>query len=212
MRINQHCRGASIAKNLARAIASFLVLSLSAQPIAYAGIQSVTTPLANNPLTQFLFPPQNVFVLAIGINKYKNPKLNLNTSVKDATAVSAAAARNFKNSAVNAISLTDANATKAGIRDAIQQFALKSHASDLFILSFSGQALTKPKNGADESYLAPSDAVVPEGCESAECIDESSFISGALLNSWMTQMHAQRQILLLDTNNTDQLIDRKSVV
>jgi hypothetical protein len=206
VRISQHCRDASIAKTIARAIASFLSVLLIAQPIAFAGIDLATTPQANNPLTQFFFPPQNVFVLAIGIGQYKNPNLNLANSVRDANAVSATAARTFKSSALTAISLTDSNATKAGIRDAIQQFALKSHASDLFILSFSGQALMKSKNGTQESYLAPSDAVVPEGCDNEACIDESSFISGALLNSWMTQMHAQRQILLLDTNNTDQLL------
>jgi hypothetical protein len=44
---------------------------------------------------------------------------------------------------------------------------------------------------------------MPEGCQNASCADESTLISVALLTSWMTQMHAQRQIILLDMDFSD---------
>jgi hypothetical protein len=186
------------------AFAWLLAASLAAPPAARAGIEVEKPTAPPSPITQFLYPPQNVYVLAIGINHYKI--INLEYSVKDTTAVSEAAARTFKNSSVHVVRLADAEATKAKIHDAIQQFALNSHAGDLFLLSFSGFTFTKSKNGSPEVYLAPSDTVMSDGCQKADCVDESSLISGTLLNSWMTQMHAQRQIILFDMNDTDKLI------
>ena len=186
------------------ATACLLAATLAAPSIARAGIEALVPAARPSPITQFLYPPQNVYVLAIGINHYKN--VSLGNSVKDATGVADSAARTFKNSSVHVVRLADAEATKAKIHDAIQQFALNSHASDLFLLSFSGFTFTKSKNGSQEVYLAPSDTIMAEGCKEAGCVDESSMISGALLNSWMTQMHAQRQIILFDTGGTDKLI------
>ena len=204
----QHRSRSSILANLKRtplcATACLLAASLAAPPIARAGIEVGVPTAPSNPITQFLNPPQNVYVLAIGINHYKSTDLAY--SVKDATAVADSAAQTFKNSSVHVVRLTDADATKAKIHDAIQQFALNSHASDLFFLSFSGFTITKSKSGSQEIYLAPSDTVMTEGCKSDNCVDESSLISGALLNSWMTQMHAQRQIILFDMNESDKLI------
>jgi hypothetical protein len=186
-------------------VLSLLALSFIAPALAIAGIQLDPVNLAN-PIDQFRYPPKNVYVLAIGINRYKVSALNLGSSAQDATAVLDAATRQWGIPTESVVHLSDEHATKAGIRQAIQQFALKSHAGDLFILTFSGQAFTRTKNGIQEGFLAPSDAVVPADCHASECVDESTFISGTLLNSWMTQMHAQRQIILLDTNKTDQML------
>lgn len=203
MRTTYQNRRRFISSRLARtflfAIAILLPLLSIARPCVFAG-----TPAPTNPITQFLHPPQNVYVLAIGINHYK--VFDLTSSVSDATAVSDSSARTFKNSSVHVVRLTEADATKAKIREAIQQFALNSHASDLFILSFSGFTFTKSKNGNAEIYIAPSDAAMSDNCRDPECVDDSTLISGALLNSWMMQMHAQRQIILLDMPDTDKLI------
>ena len=203
MRSTQQSRRSSIPASLKRgcpcAIASLLSVLLAMTPAASAGIQS-----AVKPVDQFLNPPGNIFVLSIGIEQYKDPKVNGFFSVTDARRVSDAfKARPFS---ATTVLLTNADATKENIRQALQKFALTSHSNDLFVLSFSGVGLLKTRNGSEEGYLGPYDLALPQACKSADCVDESSLISGTLLNSWMTQIHAQRQIILLDTSHTDTLL------
>jgi uncharacterized caspase-like protein len=187
-----------------RAISFALLFSLLASISAGAG---VIDDSPRTPLDQFRYPPVNVYVLAIGISNYHNHNYDLWGGLQDAAGVQTASRQVLNALPPNTIALTDAAAIKANIRTAIQQFALKSQANDLFIFSFSGHTIIKTRNGIQESYLVPSDVTIPDECTDTDCaIDESSLISGALLNSWMTQMHAKRQIVLLEASNSDRLI------
>jgi uncharacterized caspase-like protein len=179
-----------------------LAISLVLSQTALAGI---ALPGPYNPFEQFRIPPRNVFVLSIGIEHYKDPKIVVNAGAEDARNVADIFEHYFRVFAPTTV-LLNADATKANIREALQRFALTSHSNDMFVLSFSGFGLLKSKGGGQESYLAPYDASLPQNCNEAECVDESSLISSALLNSWMTQVHAQRQIILLDTDNSDKFL------
>ena len=186
-----------------------LIALFGGREAAYSGITIIDTDDSDAPpIRQFLKPPPNIYLLAVGVNKYNTSSLfyNLVGSVPDAESVSDAFKNRFKRSAVHSIVLTDSQATKAGIRAAIQSFANVSKSDDLFVFTFSGHAFKKMTKNGQQAYLMPADVHAPPGCKDVTCIDESNLISDSLLNSWMTQMHAQRQILLLDTSYSDMLL------
>ena len=166
MRIVRQCGRASLPVSLKRgsmcAIAFLVLVSAATPPAASAGIKVTVPSVPPNPTAQFLRNPQHIYVLAIGIDRYTAPGdllqhpnsgllSNLQYSVADAESV----ANVFHGIAwgLQPMVLTGAAATKAAIRNAIQQIASKSNANDLFILSFSGHAFTaKLPDGNQESY------------------------------------------------------------
>jgi len=153
--------------------------------------------------------PPHIFVLAIGIDHYPgNLFMNLEGSVNDAEMLGAIFKSSQFSSRAEVHVLTEQGATKEAIRAAIQKWAQVANPEDLFILSFSGQQGSRSfEEASGEVYMAPADAIRKPDCkEGFVCADEKSLISGALLYSWMTQIRARRQILLLDTGLTERAI------
>lgn len=190
------------ARSLLRLGALFFVLSHSTS----AGV----VPPAR-PARDWLLPPPHVYVLAIGIDRYANTaRLSpLAGCVNDARGIAAAFQRLFNCSSDYVSVLENGEATKDSIRRSLQKWALSAGAQDMFIISFSGWAFTKEMPRGRENYLIPADARADAGCEADpdfKCLYEDSLISASLLYSWMTQVRATRQIILLDSNSTDQAI------
>jgi len=158
----------------------------------------------------WLVPPRHVYVLAIGIDRYPDtiPVHPLKGSVNDARAIAAGFQRQFNGPPENVLVLENAAATKDSIRRALQKWAISAGAEDMFALSFSGYAFTTEIPGRHEHYLIPVDARAGAGCPALgfECLDKESLISVSLFYSWMTQIRAKRQIIVLDSNSTDQAI------
>jgi hypothetical protein len=203
---------------LERRSLSALVLTLLCASVVFAGVK-VINPESKWPVF-ILSPPAHIYVLAIGLDvdrSVPNFRPSFHGSKADAEALSAEFKSNFAYSDVSVTVLANQEATRSAILAAIQKIALSSKSEDMFVFSFSGFAFTKGgtepaaensllptgSKNPGELYLVPYDADVPETCKNIACIGESSLISGTLLYSWMTQLHAQRQILLFDTNYTD---------
>ncbi len=83
-----------------------------------------------------------LWVLAVGINEYKNGKYNLNYAVSDAGGFIKAVQKSGKSlfSKIETTLLTDSQATKEGIYTAIEKITISSKPEDVFMFFYAGQA------------------------------------------------------------------------
>jgi uncharacterized caspase-like protein len=197
---------------VARPRSVLLALLMFCSAAAPGGIRSLLPVESNHDLR---LPPPKIFVLAVAIEQYRNAPFHIPgipefhgkvASVLNAGRISETIKSKFPRSSVETTVLADSAATKDAIAEAVRQFARRSSAADMFIFSFSGATFIGTRPLHEELYLAPYGAQA--GCfrGDGDCSKEPSLISGTLLYSWMTQLHAQRQVLLLDANATDTLL------
>lgn len=87
----------------------------------------------------------HLYILAIGIDKYRDPTVNLKYAVKDAgdlkEKLQTQSATLYKRENIHYALLTDRDATKAGIGERIGEFAGKIKPQDSFILFAAGHGL-----------------------------------------------------------------------
>jgi WD40 repeat protein len=85
-------------------------------------------------------PKSSLWVLAAGVNKYKNPAYNLAFCKEDSVALADALARSqgrlFAKTQV--ISLADAEVTRAGLRQHLADLAARAKPEDVFVFIFAG--------------------------------------------------------------------------
>lgn len=171
-------------------------LTLCLAPCAFA----LQAQLLSGHHLDWAVPPANIYVLSVGISQYSNPDARLNFGGAD-DAVAMAAAFHTLAGQQQVLTLTDTEATREGIQKALETWAPRLTPEDLFVFFFSGQTL----RGGDVEYFLPADVRFKPACSSfsAACIVPETMISDDLLYSWMTQLHARRQVLILDGSNSD---------
>jgi WD40 repeat protein len=155
------------------------------------------------------------YVITVGVNKYQNPRWNLEFAAKDAEDISGAL-RHIKDYEVVPVTLVSEasptgvidQATKANIHAVLRVLATGHHEElggvaqanelaqatpdDLVILSFSGHGYTE-KNGA--FYLLPSDA---NSDEKIPATSLQSFISSEELSEWLRDVDAGQLAMIID--------------
>ena len=102
-------------------------------------------------------PARRLFVLAVGVSKYRNAGLNLDFAAADATALAAAfdrVSRPAPFDAVVAKVLTDDQATRAGIFRGLKDVAVQATAADSVLVYFSGHG---KRDAQGQLYLLPAD-------------------------------------------------------
>jgi WD40 repeat protein len=112
-----------------------------------------------------------MFVLSVGINKYKDRALKLDTAADDARKLADAFSKNCKGplfSAVPVKSLLDKDAEKEAILDEIAKVKKQAKENDLFVFNFAGHG-AKDK---DQFYLLPVGADVFDLANTALSGDE----------------------------------------
>lgn len=133
----------------------------------------------------------NVEVLAVGINEYKNPGLNLNYGVSDAKGITAFFKRQqrlFGN--VNVREVLNAQATRDGILQSIA--ALRStKPDDLVVIYLAGHGMTT-EDGT--WYFVPHEVVYPERDDQLA----AHGISGAMLQQEIAKLGARKVLMLID--------------
>jgi len=137
-------------------------------------------------------PPRNVslYVFVVGINKYKNPALNLNYAVHDARAIASffrGRGGLFKN--VNVIEIYDEEATKANILTKLKDLEM-SNPQDVVVIYLAGHG----ENVSDIWYFIPHELTYPEREEYVR----SQGISSADLAAALKKIRAQKILLLVD--------------
>lgn len=142
----------------------------------------------------------NLYVLAVGVNKYRDRSLWLNYAVPDATSI-ADQFRSVKGNlyeSVNVTSIFDENVTADGISSAFNSLASKVSADDVFIFYLSGHGTTHTDG---DYYFIPVDFRF----RNAESIPESA-ISKHFITENLSKIKAQKSLVMLDTCNSGAFI------
>ncbi len=142
----------------------------------------------------------NLYVLAVGVNKYRDKQLWLNYAVPDASSI----ADSFKNvkgnlyQSVNVTTIFDADVTSAGLSAAFNLLANKVSADDVFIFYLSGHGTTHTDG---DYYFIPVDFRF----RNAQSVPESA-ISKHFITENLSKIRAQKTLVMLDTCNSGAFI------
>ena len=132
----------------------------------------------------------SLYVFAVGINKYRNPALNLNYAVPDAQGIASffrQSQRLFKK--VNIIEIHDEKATKEGILIKMRELE-KTNPQDAVLIYLAGHG----ENVKDIWYFIPHELTYPER---EEHVREKG-ISSMELAAAMKNIRAQKILMLVD--------------
>jgi hypothetical protein len=141
----------------------------------------------------------NLYLLAIGINKYQNPKYSLNYAVNDANGFVAAIEKNAYRifNEVIKTSIQDDKATKNNITLAINEIKQKAKPEDVFIFYYAGHGVMSltSANEKAEFYIVPTDVV--KMYDDNEGLKSKS-ISAKMIGDASKEIKAQKQLFVLD--------------
>jgi len=141
----------------------------------------------------------NLYILAIGIDQYKNSKYNLNYAVTDATAladfIKSKGAGIF--SIIDTKVLTDLEATKTNIIAELNRISQKITETDVFILFYAGHGAMSEGSAEvpKDYYLILTDVTQMFGNDAM--LSEKG-ISAVELREWCKKIKAQKQVIFLD--------------
>ncbi|MBS1731605.1 MAG: caspase family protein, partial [Bacteroidetes bacterium] len=133
-------------------------------------------------------------LVVVGINAYKNPKMNLNYALADATAFKDEVEKDAKTviSHVQTYFVTDDAADKTGITKAMQQVQQNAKAQDVFVFYYAGHGVVA---GNKEFYLVPNDVTDLSNVD--EALKEHG-IAAKDLQQYAINIQAQKQLFILD--------------
>ncbi len=137
-----------------------------------------------------------LYLITIGINKYKNPKYNLNYAEADADGVDKAIKANsgslFKEIVPYAI--RNDKALKTNMIAALEDVKKKSLQQDVLIVYYAGHGvMTEGTNG--EFYIAPHDITQLYGKDD---LMKEKGVSASQLKQYAQEINAQKQVFILD--------------
>ena len=131
-------------------------------------------------------------LLTVGINKYRNPALNLNYGVPDADGIRGffgkQPKRLFKD--IKLYAIADKQATKKGITSAVAKL-YESRPEDVVVLYFAGHGDTVDGNW----YFLPYEVTYPEKEEEIR----GKGIQSEEINDWVSKIPAQKVVVLIDS-------------
>ncbi len=142
----------------------------------------------------------NLYVLAVGVNKYRDKSLWLNYAVPDATSI-ADSFKSVKGNLYGNVSVStvfDADVTSLGIAKAFDSLSAKVTADDVFIFYLSGHG-TAHTDG--DYYFIPVDFRF----RNADSIVESG-LSKHFITENLSKIKAQKTLVMLDTCNSGAFI------
>ena len=140
----------------------------------------------------------DLYLYVVGINKYSNPKFNLNYGRPDAEAVQKALGDNLKLGAfekVHVSGIYDLEATKGNIKAQFLKFAKQARPRDVFIFYYAGHGRTlKDENGNPMFYLVSSNV----GALDQDKTVKKDGLSGLELINYSKKIRAGKQMFLFD--------------
>lgn len=140
----------------------------------------------------------SLYLITIGINKYKNPKYNLNYAEADANGVDKAIREKsgllFKQ--VIPYNIRNDKAVKANMLAALEDVKKKALQQDVLIVYYAGHGVMTDKTGSSgEFYIVPHDVIQLYGRE--DLLKEKA-ISATQLKDYAEKINAQKQVFILD--------------
>lgn len=143
----------------------------------------------------------DLHILAIAVNKYKDKELQLNYSINDATqmlnTIKDVAKPLFKN--VHTYELFDTKVTKENIKQAFKD--IKSKRDDVFLLYIAGHGITDQYNG--NYYYIPYDFINKDDDKAVQNqgVGQKDFMLG------LSNVIALKSLVLLDTCNSGSFVE-----
>ena len=138
----------------------------------------------------------DLFILAVGINEYKNPVYNLNYAQPDAKSfvqkISERSGKIFRN--VRKLEIYDKDATKDNIQRAFKSIVTQAKPEDVFVFYYAGHG-TLDEDNNDEYYLVPTDITKLYG-DPAQL--QAKGISATGLKGMLAELKPQKQLILMD--------------
>jgi WD40 repeat protein len=142
----------------------------------------------------------DLYILAIGLNEYKNSKYNLNYGRADAQAFADAVEQRGRNifRRISKQIIFDDQATRQGIEEAFNQIIVQAKPQDAFVFYFAGHGVMSEGDDKTpaEFYLVPYDVVRLYGDDGAL---SSNGVAARLLKDLCTKVRAQKQLIVLDS-------------
>lgn len=141
----------------------------------------------------------DLYILAIGLNDYKNPKYSLNYGRADAQAFADAAEARGRGifRKINKEVILDGQATRQGIEAAFAKIIAQAKPQDAFVFYFAGHGVMS--EGSDQTpaefYLVPFDVMQLYGNDGALA---TNGVAAKLLKDLCTRVRAQKQLIVLD--------------
>ncbi len=141
----------------------------------------------------------NLYILAIGLNEYKNTRYNLNYGRPDAQAVADAIEQKgrgiFKQISKRVI--FDADATRTNIETAFSDIVKQARPQDAFVFYYAGHGVMSEKDDKNPAdfYLVPYDVVRIYGDDGSLA---ANGIPASTLRELLTKVRAQKQLIILD--------------
>ncbi len=134
-------------------------------------------------------------LLIIGINTYKNPKLNLNYAIADANGFRDEIQRTVKSviSNVKTYYVANTDANKANITAAFENIKQSAKPQDVFIFYYAGHGIVSEKNG--EFYLVPTEVT---NLSAIDAELEAKGVPSKFLQALSIDIQAQKQVFILD--------------
>jgi WD40 repeat protein/uncharacterized caspase-like protein len=143
--------------------------------------------------------PHRMFVLAAGIDKYADHRLDLESAVADARAMAQAMIVSGKDyyEDVDVKLMTDAEVTGEGLNKAFQELSKKIGPEDVFVLYLAGHGKTID----GQYYFAPANFKMPASLDEAAVISSirRDGVGQDEWQSWFAQIPARKSIILFDT-------------
>ncbi|MEQ6122532.1 caspase family protein [Reichenbachiella sp. MALMAid0571] len=139
----------------------------------------------------------DLYILAVGINQYKNPKYNLNYAIADATAFTdhflSKSIEIFQDAEL--IFIKDQEANKGNVVAAFEKIATKAKPNDVFVFYYAGHGMMDESEFENEFFLGLHDITQLYG--QSEMYREKG-ISAEELKQYCSKIAAQKQVVILD--------------
>lgn len=163
--------------------------------INYQKIESRTDVLPIE-YTGDVIATSSLYVLAVGINTYQNASYNLNYAKPDAQSFTDKIMDHGKGifKSLNRLEIYDKDATRENILTAFKSITARARPEDVFVFYYAGHG-TLDEEHNNEYYLVPTDVTKLYG-DPAQL--EAKGISATELKNQLTQLKAQKQIIMMD--------------
>ncbi|CAN5164005.1 hypothetical protein BH09BAC3_BH09BAC3_38390 [soil metagenome] len=138
-----------------------------------------------------------LYVLIVGINKYQNPRYELNYALADAKAIESqlAGVKSGLFGSIEITSLFDTQATKTSIFQAFKTMSGVVKEQDIFLFYYAGHGTINEDVKGSEFYIAPQDVTQLYG--NGAMLSEKA-ISASEIKKLSLSINAQKQIFILD--------------
>jgi WD40 repeat protein len=150
-------------------------------------------------------PPPQLYVLAVGVNEYREKSLKLKFADGDAKSIAAAFAKQDSGvglySGVHVSTLLDGQVTLNGLRAAFDDLSKVVRPEDVFVMYLAGHGVTEdgryfyvPQDASHESYASLLKTAINQ--------DQ--------LQEWLTEIPALRSVLIYDTCESGSIAEEQS--